>query len=69
MKSEVKGIAIDERTVELPLNDVELSGDFKLTVVQKESTAVFKSERTICSFWNGFLVDEIPYLYRFFKIQ
>ena len=69
MKSEVKGIAIDERTVELPLNDVELSGDFKLTVVQKESTAVFKSERTICSFWNGFLIDEIPYLYRIFKIQ
>ncbi|CAG5078686.1 Oidioi.mRNA.OKI2018_I69.PAR.g9057.t1.cds [Oikopleura dioica] len=56
LKSEVKGIAIDERTVELPLNDVELSGDFKLTVVQKESTAVFKSERTICSFWNEFLL-------------
>jgi phosphatidylinositol-3,4,5-trisphosphate 3-phosphatase/dual-specificity protein phosphatase PTEN len=51
LKSEVKGIAIDERRVELPLNDVEICGDFKLTVIQKELQTVFKCERTICSFW------------------
>lgn len=52
-KSEVKGIPVDMTTVELVFKrKVEMCGDFKLNVTQKDSSStVFKVERTICSFW------------------